>query len=782
MLRLFRFLGLLFAVVAVLVGLHIGHASAASLNPDPGPNVPPSNRFLLDWCIQRGGGFFTNQQPDIEVWVGARNPQGVIDVTVPAGTTSYPLQYSFAGTPCVRNNGTIDVRDWVQNYSADNGAQVRNFASQSIPLDLPFQNASFPGCYQTVGCYLHDFRTFDVVKPGGFTTGDYTIKVQSKIVNRFADGAYECVGRGPGGADYIAGFNQYNLCGISTGTFTIHVTVQPKPKPNQVPIGSLAPKCVNGIETIVASFNDQDGNTVAEIHQASDNKLVSKVLAQSDSGKTPTDVSSYTGFASDTFNLYVRDVQPGGAAGSGSGVLVDSVNAGPCGGALTCKGASATPSIVEPGSPFTITANYSYSGGAPPSLSGQSITVTGPNGYNSSWSGMTPQVYPVTTSQGTITLTTPSISVPQAGNYLINWKLTAGAVNGNCAGTATSAPPVVCDNTCGVFQSYLKPYLQIYGGDISVGGGIPTVPASAGGTVVCTDQNAAASIVSWNTENAPWSGAGGEYGVHAPKYIFDFASNYGITSGTGRPTSLSFANTTNVQPTNGNYGGQSGASPVNSCDPTVVSGANVAGATVYNGNNKLSTLVASIPQPITGSHTIYVKGNVLIDQDITYAGADAGYGLVKDIPNFKLIVLGGDINISSSVGQLDGEYYAVPSASTGGYIYTCSNAAVVNPYGKTAAFTGSDNYSSCGKQLVVNGALSAKQIWFLRSCGTLDQSGSETVSPSFTSGGAGNTTTCSSVNHAAEVINFEPEEWMPVVSGPRGSGAYQSVQNLPPVL
>jgi hypothetical protein len=125
------------------------------------------------------------------------------------------------------------------------------------------------------------------------------------------------------------------------------------------------------------------------------------------------------------------------------------------------------------------------------------------------------------------------------------------------------------------------------------------------------------------------------------------------------------------------------------------------------------------------------------------------------MPSFKLIVE-GNIYVSPAVTRLDGVYRAQPPAATPGKgnFYTCAN-------GFTPMTLGVAVSAGCGNQLTVNGAVSARQVWLLRTAGTV------------------------SAATAAETFNFVPETWVNAAFGsvmPEDLAGYDSLSNLPPVL
>ena len=160
--------------------------------------------------------------------------------------------------------------------------------------------------------------------------------------------------------------------------------------------------------------------------------------------------------------------------------------------------------------------------------------------------------------------------------------------------------------------------------------------------------------------------------------------------------------------------------------------------------------------------TLYINGNVFIGQNIVYQ-----LDKVDNVPKFALVAK-GNIYIDPSVTQLDGLYIAQPTAGIdGGDIWTChpNNTDVVR-------YT---YPSGCTNQLVVNGALIAKRVEFLRVKG--DVAGASTSEDTL-SGGVGNP-------NIAEVVNYSPAM---VVGGPFFNPApanglpIDSIISLPPVF
>jgi hypothetical protein len=306
-----------------------------------------------------------------------------------------------------------------------------------------------------------------------------------------------------------------------------------------------------------------------------------------------------------------------------------------------------------------------------------------------------------------------------------------------------------------------KPYLRVYGGDVSAGNGQST-PAGT-----CTSNNAAA-VVSWNKESSgAFAGAGAQFAVMALNQIFDYASALGNSGGAPAGSGLAFANTT---VSGGRFGGGFGSLP---CISDYFAG-KPATTTPFTSGTNLSSLSTGYyattgagPFRISGNinpnqrTVLYVTGDVLIDNNITYTGSWNS----ANVPLFQLVV-SGNIYISRTVTQLDGVYIAQRNGSSGGTMYTCANTTF--PAVSAIEPSSGSVYANCSTRLTINGAFVANQVRFLRSAGTLRQSN------------AGEAKTSTNI---AEIFNYNPALWMaqpPALPG--GSNEYDAITSLPPIL
>lgn len=310
------------------------------------------------------------------------------------------------------------------------------------------------------------------------------------------------------------------------------------------------------------------------------------------------------------------------------------------------------------------------------------------------------------------------------------------------------------------------PYVKVYGGDVRVGGGV--------GATSQTCNFSTASIKTYNQgSSGGYAGSGTQLAAYSTGFISSFIS--------------------------GQYNDMS-ASPNVGTPPTRLTFANNAGGSGWGGgfgnSGPCYNYVERLPddaQHITGSPTVisgqgigigqktvqHVKGDVYITGDIRYANGN--WTTSVKIPLYQLVVE-GNIYIDDDVHQLDGVYAAIPTNGSNGNIYTCAfvqngNPATVSVPTDTFLQNASDN---CKSQLVVNGSVAARKIFFARDCGSVIMSYSTEATASGFQGGT-DVQYCGGQNHAAEVFNYTPEAWIRSSTG-TGSNKYDSIVSLPPVL
>jgi hypothetical protein len=313
------------------------------------------------------------------------------------------------------------------------------------------------------------------------------------------------------------------------------------------------------------------------------------------------------------------------------------------------------------------------------------------------------------------------------------------------------------DEACIVVAA--KPYVKVFGGDVSVGNGI-----SSGTSTTCTQKDSA-SVNAWNNGSSTFTGAGSQFATFALGTIDQFATAQSINNAK-TPSGLAFSNTDPGD----SFGGNFVSLP---CIPDYYSQA--ANTTAVTSPLNVSSL-ASGSYKITGNLTIpsgtnvinpgnritlYVDGDVYIGGDIKYSGN----WTYDKTPLFELVVR-GNIYISPTVKQLDGAYIAQQKSGTKGAIYTCGKSSYA-PYAIDSTM-----YNNCNSQLVVNGLFSAYQVYLMRTYGTVSQS---------TAGETGTT------SHAGEVFNYNPALW--IAQPTTGTSTtntdaqkYDAITSLPPIL
>ncbi len=354
----------------------------------------------------------------------------------------------------------------------------------------------------------------------------------------------------------------------------------------------------------------------------------------------------------------------------------------------------------------------------------------------------------------------------------------------------------------GDLEVSFQPYVKFYGHDVIAGGrfgredngscspfenaaSIKTyddiLPDSAGGGVVASSTQFAAfalgSIEKFHT-------AGMRHGSGSmPNKVSDLS--FGNFGPSGR-LSARDRRGADPQPYPGDSGisrctpdyfdqaAQQGLAPDNA---TTVNAAALSGDRLINPNNSRGRLVIRGGE-VTGNVTLYVDGDVLIQDNITLSA----FSNAEEIPSFVLISTGniyidrartpGGFNTTSGVDRLDGVYIAQGASLSEGNIYTCSNLAELNlAAGGALLYTSNSLHNQCSERsLTVNGAFIAQKVHFLRTRGTIGD-----ARPNDSPGDG----------QAAETFNFLPELYInPYRRGEAENAVpkYDSILSLPPIL
>lgn len=357
-----------------------------------------------------------------------------------------------------------------------------------------------------------------------------------------------------------------------------------------------------------------------------------------------------------------------------------------------------------------------------------------------------------------------------------------------------------------------RAYLKTYGSDVMSGGWFSTGtncstgtssnyqdPNYSNATLGITADSNAGGILTYAKQSSGNSagGSSSQYGAFAVGNVDGDSTQNGFYSAGAQAANqstaaktLTFSNTIT-----GNWGGafegsvrQSNCIPdyyskmppsapnTSSLNAAVASGSGIYSATA-GGSSTYSLTTGAVTVPAGDKITIYVKGDVYISNNISYQAHDA-----NSIPKFALVVT-GSIYIDPAVTQLDGLYIAQPSATDAsavsaddGIIWTCHPNS-----------TGALDYTyttNCNSTLVVNGALIAKQVNFLRVKGDIGGANTSEDSQSEVAACTSNPSGC----NAAEVINYTPEMVMGggffTAGGSSGATGLpvDSLISLPPVF
>ena len=121
----------------------------------------------------------------------------------------------------------------------------------------------------------------------------------------------------------------------------------------------------------------------------------------------------------------------------------------------------------------------------------------------------------------------------------------------------------------------------------------------------------------------------------------------------------------------------------------------------------------------------------------------------------------------------------------GGLINTCANAASISSISASAAYPSGQLYSTCSQQLTIRGALIAHSIKLERTYASLRNSsqGENPFGNTYNCTlGNGNITPATSSDCAAEVFNFDPQNYMAPSMLESNNSQYDSIVSLPPTL
>ena len=269
-----------------------------------------------------------------------------------------------------------------------------------------------------------------------------------------------------------------------------------------------------------------------------------------------------------------------------------------------------------------------------------------------------------------------------------------------------------------------KPLVKVYHGGISAGGRF-----GSGKTVsTCRDDDLSLdpetpAIYAHAKEG--FNGSSAEYAVQARGAIDAFYSGFKRDPPPAPPNELTFANSTD--PWGGYLGGELRCMPnwwrqtdqlgdpltYTDLDFALHASSDMRG--FYEPTGGLLSLKTGNKPDLNLKAAIYVKGDLLISENIN--NLNQGLSKLNQIKSIYLIVQ-GNIFIAPTVTQIDAVLIAMPTdfnQARDGRIFTCYIAGVTDGsddlHGATSLNSGQQAHASqCINQLIVNGALTARQI------------------------------------------------------------------------
>lgn len=272
------------------------------------------------------------------------------------------------------------------------------------------------------------------------------------------------------------------------------------------------------------------------------------------------------------------------------------------------------------------------------------------------------------------------------------------------------------------------PAVQIWGNDVKVGNSIYPAGKPNG------PRNSASVYTKFVSVGTDKYGSWAEYGIFAPSTgVIRSVSGGAIASAPAKP--LSFANTTS--PDAGQWSSAQTIRSIVDALPVLPQGKNASGTININEdlnndlpdgqwykvtNDRDSVTIKDPPNngydTSRGTMVIDMTGGtgtktVTISEDIILNRADdVAYTKLGEAVQV-IIMVKGNIIIKSNVGRIDAWLVALPStdSSNDGIISTCDE--ITTPYYKNLIVSGPCN----DKQLVINGAVMAKQIQLRRTHG-----------------------------------------------------------------
>ncbi len=329
--------------------------------------------------------------------------------------------------------------------------------------------------------------------------------------------------------------------------------------------------------------------------------------ASNPAGQQSADMSKYDQLVAHNVEVAVQDVNYAGApAPSGYGWPNQTASTvyGPC-WAPNCSASNVQVSgVIEFGQPAAVTVNVGFvpigndnMGDASRSGLGSPTIWNSPETSPTLSVGLDPPNDPpvIFTNQQAAGGNPANFTNLPSESYTVTWTFNSPAMADQGLTPTPIGTTISASCSAPTFVVAYKPYLRVYGGDISGGNGIDLT-----NTGTCTPNTPSSSVIAYNDPNLGYSGAGSQYAAYAITHITDFATGDGSSGGPslGSPTDLSFANT-GASPTNDNFGGgYQGNLP---CIPNYYTAPVASGTTLFTCPSAITISNGNLPGTCTTS-------------------------------------------------------------------------------------------------------------------------------------------------------------------------------------
>lgn len=620
-------------------------------------------------------------------------------------------------------------------------------------------------------------RNFNVSGLSTLPSGTHTVTVRITIraVNEYKPGVsqptgaqYVCVNPSDGTRASVDGLTGSN-CGTTSITVPIVIKVE-----NEAPQATINVNC-SRVQVTASSPNGSllDVRLIVD----GEDQTIGFISGMTSGSTRDIDISRWRDVGGHSFTVRVFD------RSTGLRFTPTARNTGNC---ITpsCGVVSFSPSAPQPGEDFdlTMTVNISNYGDLGDPFSYRMLfrvedengndMLAAPNPRTTSIS----QATPGTTS---VSSTYDNLQLQSIGQYTVIYRMQYGATNALGLLFPISSSSGCGDDSLSIFN---KPYVKYYGNDVTAGGTFANGETCDSTQV---DQDASILTLEGASRNGTATASSVETAALALGRVDQFYSagrrqSSSTTQPMPRgPIDLIFGNFTTPATRIQSFSADPGDSGIWRCVPDFFSEHPGVDSTASNysfsgGSNNIflrpSSGTVAIGSGstinISGNVNIYVEGDVLLLSNIVLNN----FSSLNNVPNFRLVVKGniyisGGVQGIADVTRLDGIYVAQPEDSGDkGIIYTCSDIT-------RSDFLPNSNsiHNVCNSKLTVNGAFIARQVKFLRTNGSLNQS-------SVNEGPGG---------PSAEEFNFLPEFYLRRPSGNSGqivSPNYDYIISLPPVL